>query len=176
MAFRFTAAYVEFIHDEFVARQMVFDEPINPQDYRDKGADDAAVNRPFQTYAGVDLHPTLFQKAAAIFHSVACSHSFLNGNKRTAVMVLDMFLTANEYLLLMNNQDIYELAKNTVQANMKGASLDSILGLLTERIEGESISFAILQTLPDESGQIRSSALARSYPGVLSRSYPGNLN
>ena len=123
---------------------MPFDEPIDPHAYRDRGGLDSAVNRPFQTFDGADLHPDLCQKAAALFHSIACNHCFLNGNKRTAVMALDMFLTANERILLMSNLDVYNLAKSTVEANSKLITPESLLQEITERIESESDDFEIL--------------------------------
>lgn len=111
MSFPFTRAYVEYIHDVLVAQRMPFNELIDPSDYRDHNKLESAVARPFQTFGGEDLHQTLFQKAAALFHSIACNHAFLNGNKRTAVMALDMFMTANGYLLFINGDDMYQLAK-----------------------------------------------------------------
>jgi len=135
---------VEYIHDKLVAERMPFDEPIDPHAFRDLDGLDSAVNRPFHTFDGQDLHPTLAHKAAALFHSLACNHSFLNGNKRTAVMALDMFLTANERCLLINNDDVYQLAKGTVMAHQQGIELDVLLRELTNRIETESIDFEIL--------------------------------
>jgi death-on-curing family protein len=127
---------------------MPFDEPINPRDYRDHDKLESAVGRPFQTFGGEDLHQTLSQKAAAFFHSIACGHAFVNGNKRTAVMVLDLFMTANGYLLLINGADMYRLAKDTVEANMKGIKLDDLLVQLAAKIESESVIFDALLTQP----------------------------
>lgn len=126
---------------------MPFDEPIDPKAYRDRGALDSAVNRPFQTFGGVDLHPSIYQKAAALFHSLACNHCFLNGNKRTAVMGVDMFLTANEVFLLINNDDMYSLAKDTVEAKKNGEPLDSALARLVARFETESVRFKAFRQL-----------------------------
>ena len=44
----------------------------------------AAVARPFVTFAGEDLYPDDFEKAAALFHSLIKSHPFMDGTKRTA--------------------------------------------------------------------------------------------
>lgn len=65
-----------FIHDELVASQMPYDEPIDPHGFRDLDLLDSAVHRPFQTFGGLDLYPTLPEKAAALFHSLVCNHSF----------------------------------------------------------------------------------------------------
>lgn len=88
---------------------MAFDEPIDPRDHAQITLLDSAVNRPFQTFDGVYLHKTLSQQAAALFHSLVCNHCFNNGNKRTAVMALDIFMTANHR----------EMAKDTAESNLK---------------------------------------------------------
>jgi death-on-curing protein len=41
----------------------------------------AAVARPFVTFAGEDLYPSDFEKAAALFHSLIKSHPFMDGTK-----------------------------------------------------------------------------------------------
>jgi death-on-curing family protein len=43
-----------------------------------------AVARPFATFGGVELYPSDFEKAAALFHSLIKSHPFMDGTKRTA--------------------------------------------------------------------------------------------
>ena len=82
-----------------------------------------------------------------MFHSIACNHCFLNGNKRTAVMALDLFLTANDHMLLLNNQDVYNLSKGTVEANQRGVPLDELMGNISIEIEDHCANFDIL-TLP----------------------------
>ncbi len=51
---------------------------------RDAAMLHAAVARPFATFAGVELYPSDFDKAAALFHSLIKSHPFMDGTKRTA--------------------------------------------------------------------------------------------
>ena len=46
----------------------------------------AAVARPFATFDGLELYPTDFEKAAALFHSLIKSHPFMDGTKRTALL------------------------------------------------------------------------------------------
>lgn len=52
----------------------------------------AAVARPFATFAGEDLYPSDFEKAAALFHSLIKSHPFMDGTKRTAFTAALYFL------------------------------------------------------------------------------------
>jgi death-on-curing protein len=55
---------------------------------RDNGALLAALARPHQTFDQQDLYPTAIEKAAAIFESIIINHPFIDGNKRTAYVLL----------------------------------------------------------------------------------------
>jgi death-on-curing protein len=59
---------------------------------RDKGALEAAIARPWSSFAGREAFPTPFDKAAAICESIINRHPFVDGNKRTG-------LSAGAYLL-----------------------------------------------------------------------------
>src|SRR5215471_10662083 len=52
----------------------------------------AAVARPFATFGEIELYPTDFDKAAALFHSLIKSHPFIDGTKRTAFAAAGYFL------------------------------------------------------------------------------------
>lgn len=119
---------------------MEFNEPVEPDKFKDLNLLDSAVNRPYQTWAGDDLYPSIYEKAAALFHSISCNHCFYNGNKRTAVATVDDFLTANEIFLLISNEDMYELAKNTAAANENGIRPDVVHQTIRQKLEAESVS------------------------------------
>lgn len=59
----------------------------------------SAVERPKATFAGQDLYPTLWAKAASLLHSVCMNHAFTDGNKRTAWGSTKRFLWLNGYHL-----------------------------------------------------------------------------
>jgi death on curing protein len=59
---------------------------------RDAASLHAAVARPFATFAGQDLYPDDFDKAAALFHSLVKSHPFMDATKRTAFASTVYFL------------------------------------------------------------------------------------
>jgi death-on-curing family protein len=66
---------------------------------RDAALLHAAVARPFATFGEVELYPTDFDKAAALFHSLIKSHPFLDGTKRTAFAAAVYFLHERGYIL-----------------------------------------------------------------------------
>ena len=59
---------------------------------REEGALHAALGRPFQTFNQQELYPSAVEKAAAIFESIIINHPFIDGNKRTAYVLLRVTL------------------------------------------------------------------------------------
>lgn len=59
----------------------------------------SAVERPYATFEGQDLYPTIFLKAGALIQSICLNHAFSDGNKRTAWMSTKRFLWINGYHL-----------------------------------------------------------------------------
>jgi death on curing protein len=61
----------------------------------DEGMLQSAVARPKASVFGEDAYPTLDDKAAAMLHSLARNHAFVDGNKRTAWAAAWAFLRLN---------------------------------------------------------------------------------
>jgi fido (protein-threonine AMPylation protein) len=59
---------------------------------RDQGLLESALAQPQATFAGELLHATIYEQAAAYLFHLAMNHPFLDGNKRTAFAVMDVFL------------------------------------------------------------------------------------
>ena len=64
----------------------------------------SAIERPKATFAGQDLYPTIFDKAAALIHSLIQNHPLNDGNKRTALAVTVRFLFLNSFQLTKDLQ------------------------------------------------------------------------
>ena len=75
---------------------------------------DSALNRPFQTMFAMSLYPDIFEKAVALFESLAKNHPFHNGNKRTAFCAMTYFLYLNDHVCYMNNKDGADLTVDFV--------------------------------------------------------------
>lgn len=59
----------------------------------------AIVEKPRASFGGTELYPTMFDKASAVFEALVNYHVFIDGNKRTAITVLEYFLHKNGYIL-----------------------------------------------------------------------------
>jgi death-on-curing family protein len=64
---------------------------------RDVGLVESAVARPRTTVFGADAYPDLHTKAAALLHSLARNHAFVDGNKRVSWLAAGAFYWANGY-------------------------------------------------------------------------------
>lgn len=62
---------------------------------RDDGALESALLTPFQTFGGIDLYPSLQQKACRLCLGLVKNHPFVDGNKRIGAHVMLTFLAIN---------------------------------------------------------------------------------
>jgi len=69
---------------------------------RDVGALESALHRPQTGY-----YDTLIHEAAALLESLVQNHPFVDGNKRAAFAVLDVFLRINGFTLVASSRAIY---------------------------------------------------------------------
>ena len=63
-----------------------------------RGLLESALAEPRQTFGGRWLHPTIYDKAAALFRSLIKNHPLFDGNKRLALASLAVFLGVNGYV------------------------------------------------------------------------------
>jgi death-on-curing protein len=139
------ARYVEYIHDELVAEVWAEAGVISAKGCRDLHLLESAVARPFHTAFGKDAYPTIPEKAVALFHSLVSNHPFHDGNKRTAVSALYIFLLANGYYFALPNADAYEVAKATASYKQRGLNNDQVLAEIREKLQNSVLIFASLR-------------------------------
>lgn len=70
---------------------------------RDFGLIDAALNRP-----QIGYYTDLIEEAAALWESLSQNHPFVDGNKRTAFAVTDVFLRMNGYRIDVDPINAYQ--------------------------------------------------------------------
>lgn len=74
---------------------------------RDLGLLESAIARPFQTFGGDDLYPTVFEKAAALGESLIINHPFVDGNKRTGFLAMASFMQEEGYIFNASQEEAY---------------------------------------------------------------------
>ena len=71
---------------------------------RDPGALEAALFRPQTGY-----YRDVIEEAAALFESLIANHAFVDGNKRVAFAVTDVFLRLNGFTLEVSSDEAFTL-------------------------------------------------------------------
>ena len=103
---RLTLEQIIELHNDIVAQSG------GSQGIRDINLIDSAINAPFQTFGGIDLYPTIEEKAARLAYNLTMSHAFIDGNKRIGAGVLALFLEVNNVELLATDEEIIDIFLN----------------------------------------------------------------
>ena len=74
----------------------------------------SSISTIYQTFDGVDLYPSIEEKAANLLYFIVKNHSFTDGNKRIAAFLFLFFLEKNRILLTETGQK--RIADNTLVA------------------------------------------------------------
>jgi len=84
------------VHEQLVQLFVDDEDPISPPGVKSGDLLESACQRPHTSLGGVEKYPDIFQKLAALFHSLTKNHGFHNGNKRTALVTLLTALYRND--------------------------------------------------------------------------------
>lgn len=98
---------------------------------RDAAGLDAAINRPYQTFDQHELYPEAIDKAAAIFESIISNHPFIDGNKRTAYVLMRLILMENNQDIKASENEKYDFVINAAQGKL---TFQMIRGWITDHI------------------------------------------
>ena len=90
---------------------------------RDLNALNAAIQRPYSTFDGKDLYPTIYDKAAALVESLVKNHAFIDGNKRMGYVMLRFFLMECGYDVSATQSDKYNFIIEISKGNLDFESI-----------------------------------------------------
>lgn len=98
---------------------------------RDAGLLASALHRPHTTLFGDDAYPSLSLKGAALVESLAQNHPMVDGNKRSAWICLNVFLSLNGYELRAQTDDAYAFMLDVANSRL---SLEATSEWIAERL------------------------------------------
>ena len=108
-----TRAEVLIIHNEVVFAHG------GANGVRDVGGLDSAIARPFQSFGGEDLYPSVFEKAAAIGESIIMNHPFIDGNKRTGYVLMETLLRIEGLKITATDDLLYAFVIDISTGNIR---------------------------------------------------------
>lgn len=96
---------------------------------RDMSLLQSALNAPFQAFGGKEVYPSLLSKAAAMCRSIISNHPFVDGNKRTGIHVMLIFLEVNGVQTDYTQEELIDLGFGIAMGKF---DVNSILNWLSE--------------------------------------------
>ena len=121
---------VQFLSlDEAIAiHERLIDKFGGTQGLRDKGLLESALFRPQTGY-----YADLAQMAAALFESLISNHAFVDGNKRAAYFICDVFLRLNGWKLKMDTEVGYTFIVGSLEKGR--CDYDNVLPWIQQHLE-----------------------------------------
>lgn len=74
---------------------------------RDIDGLESAISRPFQSFERAELYSSVFEKAAAIGESIIMNHPFIDGNKRTGYVLMEIILRMEGLRINTSDDSLY---------------------------------------------------------------------
>lgn len=90
---------------------------------RDQNLLESALAQPKITLGGKYAHKTLFNKAAAYGFHVCKNHPFVDGNKRVAFVLMDIFLQKNGWEIIADEKEAYTMMMSLALGKLSKSEL-----------------------------------------------------
>jgi len=110
----------------------IIDEIGGSHGVRDREVIASAAQAPRQSFDDEEVYANVYKKAAVYLHCIAMNHSFIDGNRRTAVTTASIFLEENGYEIVAEESNFENFAVRVVE---DGLEVDAIAEWLEENSE-----------------------------------------
>jgi death-on-curing protein len=108
-----TLSEVLYLHDQLI------NQSGGTVGLRDIGLLESAIAQPRVTFAGIDLYPSLIDKAVALGFCLINNHPFIDGNKRLAHASIESFLILNGIEIYANVDEQEEIILSLAAGKLK---------------------------------------------------------
>ena len=76
---------------------------------RNEASLQSALTNPLQTFAGLDLYPSVFDKAVQLCFGIIKNHPFLDGNKRTGLHLMLILIHINSLKIDIAHDELIDI-------------------------------------------------------------------
>jgi death-on-curing family protein len=121
-----TSEEVCAIHGGLVEDFRTSEDPISPEGLRDPGLLSSALTRPMTALGTTLKYPTVEMAGAALLHSIVHNHAFHNGNKRTALVSLLVFLDEHGVVLTCSEDELFRFVLRVGQHSLVPMAADQL--------------------------------------------------
>lgn len=113
-----SGAEVAAIHYALAKDARVSNDPIDPPGVRDEHLLESAIFRQHTAFDSIMKYPTVETAAAALLCAIVHNHPFHNGNKRTALVSMLVFLDENGLVLTCSQDDLFRFVLSVARHRM----------------------------------------------------------
>jgi death-on-curing family protein len=97
-------------HYELAHDQLFLSDPIYPVGVKNQDLLESAIFHPQTSYSGFKKYPTVETSGAALMYALSNNHPFHNGNKRTSLVSLIVFLDSHKMRLSCTDDDLFKIS------------------------------------------------------------------
>lgn len=94
---------------------------------RDENLLDSALNQPKVTFENKYLNDSIMKMAATYGYHLCNDHPFIDGNKRIALVAMDVFLQYNGFEIIASEKEVYKMMMQLSSGNLSKKELTSWL-------------------------------------------------
>lgn len=114
------------VHEALVRDFESYRDPISPPGIRDSNLLSSAIMRSQTGFGNQQKYPTIEMAGAALLHSLVLNHAFYNGNKRTGIVSLLVFLDKNLLMPTCSESGLFKLTLNVAQHGLVPLHWDNL--------------------------------------------------
>jgi death-on-curing family protein len=103
-----SAEEIEQVHEELTIDFAASDDPISPPGLMSRALLESAAGRPATSLGDTCKYSTVESAAAALLHSLVQNHPFHNGNKRSALVSMLVFLDRHGFVLESSQDELFK--------------------------------------------------------------------
>lgn len=107
-----TAVQALYVHDRVIERTG------GRHGVRDTGLLESALARPFATFDRRELNPDVFLQAAVLMVGIVKNHPFIDGNKRTGVVLAALHLETEGWVLTARDEEVVAFANEVAESGL----------------------------------------------------------
>lgn len=106
------------IYERLIIDLEMSDDPIHPMGVRDEDLLEMAIFHPQTSFSRVFKYPTIQSASAALMYAISNNHAFINGNKRTSIVAMLVFLDMHNYNITCEESELFRIAMNLAKHNL----------------------------------------------------------
>jgi death-on-curing protein len=123
------------ITDVLLLHEMMCKKTGGAPGVRDTGVLESSLYHAYATFEEKDLYPTIEEKAARQAYGIIKNHPFVDGNKRTGLFVMLVFLELNSIRLEFSQLELVKLGIGIADGSLESSDITK---WITERSRTKS--------------------------------------